>query len=104
MELTAQLAHFRAVLEPDWTPRDQNVEADSLTNEEFGAFSIDLRIPVTMEGLPWLVFPRLVAEARAFYAEAASEAVISGAPAPRRVGRPHALAKRRRGLRDIDPW
>ena len=32
MELAAQLEARRAVLMPDWAPRDMNTEADALTN------------------------------------------------------------------------
>ena len=109
MELAAQLESKRAVLEPDWAPRDLNQEADDLTNEVFGAFDPRQRVDVSMSNLPWLVFTDLVSHARTFYADilaAQSETRSSGAAAPAHAHRvrPHRLGLKRVGLRHTDPW
>ena len=102
MELAAQLEACRAVLTPDWAPRDMNVEADDLTNEDFSKFTPGLRIHVDMDTLPWLVFPSLVREAREFYAGVVADPARPQGPARVWPGaRPRARGKR---LRDTDPW
>ena len=102
MELAAQLEAHRAVFTPDWAPRDMNVEADDLTNEDFSKFTPGLRIHVDMDTLPWLVFPSLVREAREFYADVVADLARPQGPARVWPGaRPRARGKR---LRDTDPW
>ena len=39
MQLSALLARARLSLNLKWRPREENVEADQLTNEQFDAFS-----------------------------------------------------------------
>ena len=39
MELSAQLQSRKILLHTSWIPRDENEEADSLTNGDFHAFS-----------------------------------------------------------------
>ena len=41
MEVAAQLARLDTTLHLGWAPREQNVEADALTNEEFQCFYPD---------------------------------------------------------------
>ena len=63
MELSVQLEAAGLCLDLRWVPREQNVEADALTNEEFGDFSEQNRIEVTMEDLDFKVIPVLMKEA-----------------------------------------
>ena len=63
MELAVQLDLARLCLELGWVPREQNVEADALTNEEFEGFSEKNRIEVKMEELDFRVIPHLMEEA-----------------------------------------
>ena len=44
-----QLRDRAAELNLEWVPRDQNEEADALTNEEFGAFDPVRRVDVNMK-------------------------------------------------------
>ena len=51
----AQCQHRGARLDLHWVPRDQNQLADQLTHEDFRGFSMDRRVPVDIEKLPFLV-------------------------------------------------
>ena len=60
MELALHLQRSQVDLDLQWIPRDQNVEADALTNEEFGDFNADRRLPVEIEELKFLVLHQLM--------------------------------------------
>ena len=60
MELSCQLGMHRLELDLSWAPRDQNEEADALTNEDFEGFSANNRIEVDVEKLPFIVLGRLL--------------------------------------------
>ena len=60
MELAAQLDALGSVLSLSWVPREQNVPADALTNEEFGGFDPRLRISVDISKLGFRVLPKLM--------------------------------------------
>ena len=47
MQPSAALSKARLSLRLHWRPREENVEADQLTNEQFDGFSGDLRIPLS---------------------------------------------------------
>ena len=59
MELAHQMRRRRVVLRANWVPRDQNQEADDLTNLEFRHFDERRRIPVKLEDLDFGVMPEL---------------------------------------------
>ena len=59
MELAHQLRKRRCLLDVAWRPREENEEADALTNWQYGAFDVAKRIPVVWEQLPLEVLPRL---------------------------------------------
>ena len=46
MQLSASLARARLSLNLKWRPREENVEADQLTNEEFEGFDIACRVDI----------------------------------------------------------
>ena len=69
MELSAQLRIRNLGLDLRWIPREQNVEADAVTNEEFGEFSDCNRIEIELEQLPFLVLKHLMTEAGKLDAE-----------------------------------
>ena len=111
MELASQLELRNMDLELRWRPREQNVPADSLTNNDFTGFSAAKRVEVEVTALQWLVLPWLLVESTALFA-AAAEATAAGGAAPHSTttlatapssGRP---LKRPRGpgLRQSDPW
>ena len=59
-----------------WVPRDQNEEADALTNGDFASFSKELRVDVDVANVRWLILPRMLEVAGRF---------MSGSGSPRRV-------------------
>ncbi|CAE7416198.1 unnamed protein product [Symbiodinium sp. CCMP2592] len=63
MQLTHVLMKAGLRLNLGWRPRDENQEADDLTNEIFDRFSEELRVPVQYSELP-LSFLRTLYEAR----------------------------------------
>ena len=63
LELAAQLKLARLELDLGWIPRDQNIPADSLTNELFEGFDESKRIKVNFEDLEWIVLDEPMAKA-----------------------------------------
>eukprot|EP00435_Cladocopium_sp_Y103_P050988 s1843_g15.t1 len=51
MQLSSSLAAARLTLGLRWRPREQNTEADQLTNEDYTGFSEDLRVLVSWDDL-----------------------------------------------------
>ena len=95
----------QAELELVWVPRDQNEEADDLTNGEFGRFSMENRILIDLGQVKWLVMEELMVSAEALYKEVKGARELRGATASGLV------EKVRRGrrrpderLRARDPW
>ena len=60
MELAVQLHGLQVDLDLQWVPREQNVQADALTNEIFEEFDEARRIPVNLEELDFKVLPKLM--------------------------------------------
>jgi hypothetical protein len=60
IELSEQLRSRSAELYLTWIPRENNQEADDLSNLKFDGFSLDKRIPFTISGIPWKVFSELI--------------------------------------------
>jgi hypothetical protein len=73
MELALQLHLKGMVLDLHWVPREQNVEADELSNGIFRQFSADKQIAVDIAGLNFLILPALMVEAESFYGELLSK-------------------------------
>ena len=96
-ELAVQLRRRGMGLKLQWAPREQNEEADALTNEEFGGFSPGRRVHLDVAALEWIILPRMAAAAEEIY-EAAKLRRTGGqvaAPPPK---------KRLLKLRERDPW
>ena len=87
----------------EWTPREQNVEADTLTNSDFLAFDPGKRIAVDLKSLNFRVLDRLMGEAEIMYDQLALDKERS-VVAPR----PAVVSGRKRGragrLKEVDPW
>ena len=99
-ELSAQLRARKMALSVGWTPRDQNEEADALTNGDYAQFRPANRVSVTIEDVKWLVLPKLMAVASDIFAEvqkrkAAKDHSPQQAPPAK---------KAKGGLRQRDPW
>jgi len=105
-ELAEQLKMRQAELGLLWVPRDQNEEADDLTNGEFGRFSESKRIHVDLGKLKWLVLDELMVSAEALYQEVKGARELRGAGAAS-SGEGGGRRGRRRPeerLRARDPW
>ena len=96
-ELAAQLRSRGMGLRLGWAPRDQNEEADALTNGEFGAFAASRRIMIDVETIRWKVLPQMLAVAGSIY----DAAKTAHSPAP---PGPWAPAAKKGKLRERDPW
>ena len=80
-----------------WRPRDENEEADALTNGAFGGFEPAPRVQVVWNELALLVLPR--------YAAAAEKMFLELKEAKAAVKRPRPLGSGRQvRLRERDPW
>jgi len=97
MEVAAQLRDRNLVLGVAWRPRDENEEADALTNGNFAAFNASRRVAVEWPSLRLLVLPRLVAAALELFAE------LQEAKRAQRQKASGPQPKRAR-LRERDPW
>jgi hypothetical protein len=50
-----------------WVPRDENTEADDLTNNKYHRFNEANRIQVALDSLPFLYLPELLKEGEVLY-------------------------------------
>ena len=99
-EVAAQLRSRSMVLNLGWTPRDQNEEADALTNGDYTAFCPTKRVRFVVEEAPWLVLPRMMEVATSLYEDVQRhKAVRVGA-----VLQPPVAKKAKLSLRQRDPW
>ena len=60
MQLSSSLARARLSLALRWRPRDENVEADQLTNEDYTGFEPKLRVVLVLDDLDLSVLNSLV--------------------------------------------
>ena len=61
MQFSSHLAACGGRVKLQWRPREENVEADDLTNHRFGRFNLGLRVGVSFEDLPMSSFNALQA-------------------------------------------
>ena len=94
-ELAVQLRQRQVELALDWIPREQNIEADALTNADYSAFDQEKRIILDVEHLPFLILPKLTK-----VADLLREEIVSRRAAPLQG----AQLSRRKRLRESDPW
>ena len=73
MQMSSALARSRTTLNLSWRPREENTEADDLTNEAFGGFDPSLRVAVKLGDLDLAILQALVA-AHSEFEEAKSAA------------------------------
>ena len=93
-ELTEHMAARDIDFRLSWRRREDNVEADALTNQKFEGFDPSRRIEATWGSLPFAVLPRLLEQSAAYRKEA--EAARSSRP----EGRP----RKRRKNAARPPW
>jgi hypothetical protein len=112
MGLSAQLRLHNIVLSALWRPRDENEEADALTNEQFGAFDPARRVPLVWTDLKFHLLPQMVSKAEALFLHLKQlKAAKSSTPGPNSTpsnSTLHARPKKKRlrtgRLRETDPW
>ena len=99
-EVAAQLRARSMVLNLGWTPRDQNEEADALTNGDYSQLNLTSRVNVVVEEVSWLVLPRMMQVATDIYEEvqrrkaSRDRCPVQAPPAKKAKG----------GLRQREPW
>ncbi len=98
--VAAQLRSRCMVFNLGWTLRDQNEEADAVTNGDYSLFNPTNRVNVVIEEVSWLILPRMMQFATDIYEDVrrhrASRARSPAQAAP--------LKKARGSLRQRDPW
>ena len=67
IELSEQMRLRNMIFSIAWRPRDENEEADALTNEVFTGFDPGLRVPLQWDKLEFLVLPHLTELAEAHF-------------------------------------
>ena len=104
MEGSYQLGRRRAAMRANWIPRLQNEEADALTNSDFHNFSMERRIDVNLDSLPFIVLNEMFAEGKAYVSELQS---LKEQEAKRKAERPESPRRVKRPsdkLKEKDPW
>jgi hypothetical protein len=101
MELSEQLRQRQLLLSVAWRPRDENEEADALTNENFAGFALEKRIPARWSELALIVLPRLADEAVAHFKGLQADRAAARKPGQRA---PPEKPIKRAKLRDREPW
>ena len=99
MQLSHHLMRASLRLKLAWRPRDQNTEADALTNERFEGFEDSRRIQITYGDLSLELLHSLYEARLKQLNERHSEAVCDVA-----VGKPRFRGKRKREKREKSPW
>ena len=99
-ELAAQMRERRLELDLQWIPRNQNEEADAITNGKTNLFDPARRVAVEVSGLRFLVLDQMIEVADHLYGQvrerrAGKPAAMCGPPVPK--GKPRPLSER-------DPW
>eukprot|EP00974_Lingulodinium_polyedra_P005256 495578-Lingulodinium_polyedra.AAC.1 len=69
MEVAARMSSHGRSLSLAWLPRDQNYEADELSNFDFRRFDMARRVEVDLEKVQWLVLPELLQYGAELYAD-----------------------------------
>ncbi len=93
-ELSAQLEKKDLLFEMSWVPREQNAEADAITNGDVQWLCPGRRVATEMSGLPFLILHDLLIKGAAFY-EGIDTVNIAAA---------ESQTKDARTLRVRDPW
>ena len=101
MEMAHQMRRRRMVMRANWLPRDQNEEADALTNFDFRFFDPAKRIPVDVNNLGFEILPGLFEEGEIYVRELAEEKEKSKAKAGKKAEKKSRPGEK---LRDLQPW
>ena len=93
-EMAAQLEERKILFEMSWVPREQNAEADAITNDDVEWLSPERRVAADMKDLPFLILPEMLAQGESFYAGKDNA----------NAGAPEIPKKDPRSLRVRAPW
>ena len=97
-EVAAQLRARGLELGLHWAPREQNEEADALTNGDFSLFDPHHRVEVNQSAVEWEVLPGMLKASEDIYAAIQKAKLEKPALPPSRRIRPEDK------LRARDPW
>ena len=98
-ELSEQLRARNLLLDLVWVPREQNVEADALTNSVFDGFDEMKRFNIKIESINWLVMDDMLVAADNIHHKIM--ALKEGEKFKKDARQPR---KKSRKLRETDPW
>jgi len=106
LELMELMRTCRIHLDLQWVRRDDNVEADAITNEEFGMFSEQLRVPVDPKKVKWLALSGMFEAGQRLYESINAEREAQRKRGPGGAEVPGRATKRRLmdSLKMADPW
>ena len=96
-----QMRRRRLVLRAHWLPRDQNEEADALTNFDYRHFDMGKRIAVDLDKMNFQVLPDLFACGESFYSELKAKREEEKARGQTRRDRAEGKRRKSDGL---SPW
>ena len=106
-ELAERLRRWDLDLNLDWIPRNQNEEADGLTNGVTSPFAADLEVKVDMKELGLHVLDHMWEVAHDLYKDVKEKRAQRREEDARRKGRATSVTSPRpniRPLRERDPW
>ena len=98
-ELAAQMQMRNMELDLTWVPRNQNEEADGLTNGIFEPFDMSKRVNIEIEKLPFKILKEMTAVANDLY-----ERVRRARSGDKKHIELAVAAAKGRPLRERDPW
>ena len=96
-ELSAQIKARGLRLSLSWVPREENEEADELTNQETGRFNHEKRVKMDVGSLRWLCLGDYMSAAASLYEEVVAVKRKSEQKAAGTI-------KKQRPLKERDPW
>ena len=101
LELVEEMRSLDVELYLQWIPRDENSEADALTNGDYSAFAAEKRIQVDLEKIRWWVLPEMMATSQQLY-----EDIQKGKEKSKKVRLVSFVQrlKRMKKKKEADPW
>ena len=82
MQMSSYLASIGGRAKLQWRPREQNIEADDITNCRFDRFDLGLRLSASLRDYPVLIFYSLQAAHSEFVEFKAKQRLRAPKPAP----------------------
>ena len=98
-ELTERLKQWDLDMNLDWIPRNQNEEADGLTNGIVNSFAAELEIKVDLKKMGLHTLDRMLKVADELYKDVQNEKVLKQAKVVTEAGRATAMSSPRSKLR-----